>query len=250
MLIRLEKISYGYGKKKVIEDVSLQMEAGDFIGMIGPNGGGKSTIIKILMGLIKPWTGSVVLGKSSKGSTTTIGYLPQYHDFDKRFPISVTEVILSGLVNQKSGGLRFSKADKLKVQTLLDQLGLSAKKNAPVGELSGGQMQRAFLGRAIIADPDLLILDEPVTYVDSKFEQELYEILEEINKQTAILLVSHDVGQIVSVVKTIACVNQSLHYHPSNKISAEVLASYNCPIELITHGKVPHRVLHNHKHHD
>jgi zinc transport system ATP-binding protein len=107
-------------------------------------------------------------------------------------------------------------------------------------------MQRAFLGRAIISNPDLLVLDEPVTYVDSKFEVELYSLLEELNKKTAILLVSHDLGQITSSVKTIACVSGHLHYHPSNLITEKILETYNCPVELITHGRVPHRVLKDH----
>ncbi|MCK5821913.1 MAG: metal ABC transporter ATP-binding protein [Bacteroidales bacterium] len=228
----------------------MEINEGDYIGMIGPNGGGKSTIIKIIMGLLKPWSGKFEIGTKQDGEAVKIGYLPQYQLFDKSFPITVQEVIMSGLMGTHNNLFRFNKQQKEETETLINTLGLESVEKQSIGELSGGQMQRVFLGRALISNPDLLILDEPVTYVDNKFENEMYELLQQINKRTAILLVSHDVGQIVSFVKTIACVNHYLHYHPSNKISEDILASYDCPIELITHGKVPHRVLHNHPHHD
>jgi len=250
VLINLKDISFGYSHNTVIEQVNLEIKKNDFIGMIGPNGGGKSTIIKIIMGLIKPWSGKIEIGTNQKGETIRIGYLPQYHLFDKSFPITVQEVIMSGLIRNQKSLFRFNSKQKAEAKALIKTLGLNNLQNQSIGNLSGGQMQRVFLGRALISNPDLLILDEPVTYVDNKFENEMYDLLQHINKHAAILLVSHDVGQIVSFVKTIACVNRYLHYHPSNKISEDVLASYDCPIELITHGKVPHRVLHNHPHHD
>jgi zinc transport system ATP-binding protein len=117
-----------------------------------------------------------------------------------------------------------------------------------IGELSGGQMQKVLLARAIVASPRLLILDEPNTFVDNKFEGELYEILVQLNKDMGIIIVSHDIGTISTYIKTIACVNRGLHYHKSNQISEEQLASYNCPIKLITHGEVPHTVLKKHNH--
>jgi len=250
VLISLKNICFGYSQEAVIEKVNMDVSEGDYIGMIGPNGGGKSTIIKIIMGLIKPWSGEVVMGTNKYGKPVMIGYLPQYHQFDTSFPITVQEVILSGLIGNQNSHLRFNKNQKAEAKILIKTLGLENVQYRSIGELSGGQMQRVFLGRALISNPDLLILDEPVTYVDNRFENEMYKLLQQINKHTAILLVSHDVGQIVSFVKTIACVNHFLHYHPSNKISEDILASYDCPIELITHGKVPHRVLHNHPKHD
>ncbi|MCD6347173.1 MAG: ABC transporter ATP-binding protein [Bacteroidales bacterium] len=250
MLVKLKDISYGYHDRTVIENVNLEVMKNDFIAMIGPNGGGKSTILKLIMGLIKPWSGQVIYSRSKHGESTSIGYLPQYHVFDKKFPINVLEVILSGLPKSKRARISYSPSEKLLAGQLLNKLGIESISRRSIGELSGGQMQRVFLGRALISEPELLILDEPVTYVDNKFEHEMYDLLKELNKVTAILLVSHDVGQIVSFVKTIACVNHTLHYHPSNKITEQILASYNCPIELITHGKVPHRVLPNHYDHD
>lgn len=246
MLVKLENISCGYESEKAIEGINLEIRREDFIGMIGPNGGGKSTIIKLIMGLVEPWSGQVKFGKRENGKEIKIGYLPQFHEFDHKYPISIKEVILSGLIKKGSLFTRFNSREKERAEEVSIRLGLKDISKKSIGDLSGGQMQRAFLGRAIVSDPDLLILDEPVTYVDSKFELELYELLAEVNKNAAILLVSHDVGQITSSVKTIACVNGHLHYHPTNKITDEILATYNCPVELITHGKVPHRVLKNH----
>lgn len=241
-LVELRDVSFGYSGEKVIDGVNLAIKPGDFIGMIGPNGGGKSTIIKIIMGLLVPWSGTVTFSPD-----INIGYLPQYQVFDNRFPISVEEVVLSGLLKKGRITARMKRPDREKAARVLNLVGMQAYARRSIGELSGGQMQRVFIGRALISDPDLLILDEPVTYVDNRFEQELYQLLEAINRSTAILLVSHDVGQIVSSVRTIACVNRHLHYHPSNKITEEILASYNCPIDLITHGHVPHRVLPTHQ---
>lgn len=133
------------------------------------------------------------------------------------------------------------------IEELLSEMGVIDIRNKAIGELSGGQMQRVFLCRALISKPKVLILDEPDTFVDNRFEGELYEKLKQLNKEVAIILVSHDVGTISSYVKTIACVNRELHYHPDNRITQEQLNSYNCPIKLITHGEVPHTVL---KHHD
>jgi zinc transport system ATP-binding protein len=241
-LVELKSVSFGYRDEPVIDHVDLVIGEGDFIGMIGPNGGGKSTIIRIIMGLLEPWSGEVIIAKD-----INIGYLPQTHTFDKRFPISVLEVVLSGLLKIHGITTRVSKTDKQKAMEVLEKVGMAEFAPRSIGELSGGQMQRVFIGRALISKPGLLILDEPVTFVDNRFEQELYNLLETISNETAILLVSHDVGQIVSSVKTIACVNKHLHYHPSNQITEKILESYNCPIDLITHGRVPHRVLPNHQ---
>src|SRR5690606_16857785 len=143
---------------------------------------------------------------------------------------------------------RFTRSDKARAMEILEMMGIAHLRKKSIGELSGGQMQRAFLGRAIISEPRLLILDEPNTFVDNKFEHDLYELLSHLNEKMAIMMVSHDVGTITTYVKTIACVNRNLHYHRSNIITQSQLAAYNCPIQLITHGEVPHTVLGEHHH--
>lgn len=241
-LLELKSINAAYDDKLVLKDVDLVVKQNDFVGIIGPNGGGKTTLLKVILGILKPVSGEVNVNGS------TIGYLPQINQVDKKFPISVRDVVLSGLMGVKKLLGRYSSENRNRANELMEQMGILHLKNKNIGELSGGQLQRVFLCRAIIADPQLLILDEPDTYVDSNFEVELYDILDKLNDHMAIIIVSHDVGTICSHVKTIACVNQTLCYHDSNIISQEQLAAYNCPIDLVTHGEVPHRVLKKHHH--
>lgn len=246
-LIEIKDLTVGYDDNVVLDKVSLDVFSGDFIGVIGPNGGGKTTLIKTILGLLKPTSGKLTLHISK----TNIGYLPQVNQVDKRFPISVIDVVRSG----KAESALFSSFhknthEKEKAESLLSEMGIINIRNKAIGELSGGQMQRVFLCRALMNEPELLILDEPGTYVDNNFEGELYLKLKELNEQMAILLISHDVGTISFFVKTIACVNRSLHHHPSNVISEDQLASYNCPLQIITHGNIPHTVLKLHDEHE
>jgi zinc transport system ATP-binding protein len=244
-LVSIKNMDVAYQKHLVLSDVSLSIFERDFIGIIGPNGGGKTTLIKAIVGLLKPQNGSVehTLDKSE------IGYLPQGNQVDESFPITVGEVIASGLEHGLKIDFRNAKKRQQKVAKTLETVGMEALCSRPVGELSGGEFQRTMLARAIISSPKLLVLDEPDTYVDNQFETELYSLLKELNEQMTILLVSHDIGTISPYIKTIACVNRDLHYHTSNEISEEQLKVYNCPIEIITHGTVPHRVIKEHIHH-
>lgn len=242
-ILELKNITAGYDHQPALTDVNFEVNDTDFIGIIGPNGGGKTTLLKVILGLIKPYSGEMIYHTPKQN---LFGYLPQNNRFDQRFPICVTEVVLSGLLSEKGLLKSYNKADRHKAEELLEKYGMGTYKKAPIGDLSGGQMQRVFLCRAIISSPRVLILDEPTTYVDSNFEKEFYSILKELNKTLSIVMVSHDLGTICSYVKTIACVNRKLHYHHSNLITPEQLKSYNCPIEILAHGPVPHRVLVNH----
>ncbi|WP_167610570.1 metal ABC transporter ATP-binding protein [Maribellus sediminis] len=243
-LLKIENLTFGYDKQPVLENVNLEVHEKDFLGVIGPNGGGKTTLLKVILGLVKPDKGKVTFSEDLHKRKQPIGYLPQVRYIDRKFPITVLDVVLSGAIMQNK---RRSKAEiKATAEKLLDDMGLLSISRKAIGELSGGQMQRVFLCRALISDPKLLILDEPDTFVDNRFEGELYEKLLQLNKEIAIILVSHDVGTISSHVKTIACVNKHLHYHPSNQISEEQLESYNCPIQVISHGQIPHTVLKHH----
>jgi zinc transport system ATP-binding protein len=165
---------------------------------------------------------------------------------DINYPVTVRDIILSGLMIRKSVFSGMTTADKIKAGKVIEELGLSGMSKYTLNELSGGQMQRVFLGRAIIGDPKLLLLDEPGNFVDTTFENDFYEKLKDLNKRMAILMVSHDVGTISAHIKSFACVNRSLHYHPSHEITNEDLLAYGCPIQLVTHGDVPHTVLKRH----
>lgn len=243
-ILELKNITAGYDHQAVLHDVNFAICPEDFIGIIGPNGGGKTTLLKVILGLLKPMSGEVIYHTSRQN---LFGYLPQNNRFDQRFPINVTEVVLSGLMSEKGLYRTYTREDRQKAGELLERYGMGKYKKTPIGDLSGGQMQRVFLCRAIISSPQILILDEPTTYVDSNFEKEFYSILQELSKTLSIVMVSHDLGTICSYVKSIACVNRQLHYHESNLITAEQLKSYHCPIELLTHGQVPHRVLDTHE---
>lgn len=243
-LIDIQNLTVGYEDQFVLENINMTIEDHDFIGVIGPNGGGKTTLIKTILGLKKNWSGSIV----SHVKASKIGYLPQFNPFDKQFPITVEQVVLSGLSGKKGLFKRYTKDDRNHAECLMVKAGVIDYKSKSIGTLSGGQMQRTLLCRALINKPKLLILDEPSTFVDSKFEGELFDWLKELNNDMAILMVSHDIGTVSAHIKTIACVNKNLHYHKSNKITAEQLAHYKCPIQIITHGEVPHQVLANHKH--
>lgn len=250
-LIKIEDLSVAYDGKTVLRDVNLTVYENDFLGIIGPNGGGKTTLVKTVLGLKKANKGKIFFFRDGKETEhITMGYLPQYSSIDKNFPISVQEVILSGLSSQKSLMSRFTSRQHGQVEEVINRMGLEGLENRPIGALSGGQLQRALLGRAIISNPDVLILDEPSTYIDKRFEAKLYELLIEINKECAIILVSHDIGTVLQNVKSIACVNETLHYHPDTEVSADWLEkNFNCPIELLGHGQLPHRVLCEHRHH-
>jgi zinc transport system ATP-binding protein len=246
-LLEIKSLSAAYDSNIVLEDINFHVNENDFIGVIGPNGGGKTTLLKIILGLIKPFKGSISFN-SELLSENTIGYLPQISTGDVNYPVTVTDVVLSGMMIKKKVLSRMSLADKTRAGEVIGHLGLAGFERSPLNELSGGQLQRVFLGRAIIGDPKLLLLDEPGNFVDSTFENDFYEKLKELNNRMAILMVSHDIGMISSHVKSYACVNKNLHYHPSSEITNEQLLAYGCPIQLITHGDVPHTVLKQHNH--
>ena len=243
-LIKIENLTLGYDKTTVLEKVNLAVFENDFLGVIGPNGGGKTTLLKAILGLLKPFSGKIVFRDDIDGQRKPIGYLPQVKHIDRKFPITVFDVVKSGEImkNNYKTGIPI----KEKVNNLLNEMGVYDIKNKAIGQLSGGQMQRVFLCRALLSDPKVLILDEPDTFVDNRFEGELYEKLKLLNQKMAIILVSHDIGTISAYVKTIACVNRNLHYHASNMITQEQLDGYNCPIQILSHGEIPHTILKHH----
>ena len=245
-LVSLKNVSVQYDENIALESVSLDIYPDDFLGIIGPNGGGKTTLVKAILGTISH-NGEVAYSPTlSEQGHRLIGYLPQQTEFDRAFPISVIEVVMSGLQAEKGLMKRYSTADRKRAMQLLEMAGIADIAERQISEISGGQMQRALLCRAVILEPKLLILDEPTNFVDNQFENELYTLLRRLNERMAIVMVSHDLGTITSVVKSIVCVNRTVHRHDSNVITAEQLENYHCPIQIISHGNIPHTVLEHH----
>ena len=247
-VVRLENVWVSYGDMPVLEDINLQVAEHDFLGIIGPNGGGKSTLLKVILGLIKPERGMVtVLGNTPDKSRSRIGYVPQYSNYDHNFPVSVMDVVTMGRYG-KAGLLKpYGRTDKEAAQRALGRVGMLDHAGAQIGQLSGGQQQRAFIARALVSEPQLLLLDEPTASVDSAMQTDFYELLEHLKEEMAIIMVSHDIGAVSVFVDKIACLNVQLYYHGSREITPEILeATYNCPVQLIAHGDVPHRVLKEH----
>lgn len=246
-IVSLRDVSVCYDGTPVLKGVNLDVHSDDFIGVIGPNGGGKTTLAKAILKAL-PYSGEINYSSDIEcNGYRRIGYLPQTSDIDKSFPISVREIILSGLQAQKRLLGRYTAHDRTKVNELLQTCGIGHLAEKTIGTLSGGEMQRTLLCRALISDPKLLILDEPTNFVDNTFERELYTLLRRFNEKMAIVMVSHDLGTITSYVKSIVCVNGHVHRHNSNIITAEQLHNYNCPIQIVYHGDIPHTVLEKHE---
>lgn len=246
-IVELKNVWVYFDSKVILENVNLIVREKDFLGVIGPNGGGKTTLLKVILGLIKPDRGEVkVFGKSPEKSRKYIGYVPQKSIFDQYFPITALEVVLMGLCNKKKIFERYTKEDIEKAEKALELVEMLEYKDMQIGELSGGQQQRVFIARALVSEPRLLLLDEPTVGVDILIQEEFYELLKELNKNMAIIMVSHDISAISIYVKQIACLNRKLYYHDDKEIPKEELEEiYQCPIEMLAHG-MPHRVLRNH----
>ena len=207
-IIEVENVWMQYDSRPILRDINLSVKKGDFLAITGPNGGGKTTLLRLILKLLHPTRGSVVY--RTDGQITDkipIGYLPQKSMIDNRFPITVKEVIESGLLAQK---VDRTERD-LRTAEIIEMMGLSEHASASIGQLSGGQMQRTLLGRALISEPEVLVLDEPLSYVDKRFEHHLYDIIEKVSLRTTILLVSHEMSTIAGMANRHIIVDHSIH---------------------------------------
>jgi len=201
-IIELKDVSAGYDGRAVVNNISLTICHNDFYGIIGSNGAGKTTLIKVILGLLKPMSGSVDFYKDGlKVNHIDMGYLPQYSTIDKKFPISVFDVVLSGLNDDKTLFKSFSKTERDRTLEIIRKVGLEGYEKRPIGELSGGQTQRVLLARALAAKPEVLILDEPGTYIDKHFETQMLRLLEEANQHCTIILVTHNIDHVIQNTK-------------------------------------------------
>jgi len=247
-LLEARGVTFGYGREVVLEGIDLAIEPRDFLAIIGPNGGGKTTLVKVLLGLLRPWSGEVVYHLPG-GRRGRLGYVPQFSTFDRGFPLRVADVVLMGKLGERGLLRPYTRADRAAVERVLDRLELADLARAHVSEISGGQLQRVLIARAVVADPEILFLDEPTASIDAESRQALQSLLAELNQRIPIVVVTHDVTAVAPMAKNIACVNRRLHYHPGGEIDQEILEEvYGCPVELVAHGGVAHRVLAAHDH--
>lgn len=246
--VRFEQVDVILDNRLVLQDIHFSIADKEFLGIIGPNGGGKTTLLKTMLGLIKPARGSITLyGKPIQSGKKYVGYVPQYSTYLQEYPISVFEVVLLGRIGRKSAFGSYGENDKRIVKESLDRVGLFHLHDRTANDLSGGERQRMLIARALAVEPKLLLLDEPTASVDTKTSGGFYDLLHELNEEMTIILVTHDTNVVSRYVKKIACLNKSMIYHDSKEIQKEVLeAVYGCPVEMIAHG-VPHRVLNDHE---
>jgi zinc transport system ATP-binding protein len=219
----MKNVSFAYAKEKVLENVDLTIEHLDFASIVGPNGGGKTTLLKLLLGLLKPTSGDIkIFGKPPKKSILRVGYMPQYSKLDMQFPVNVLDIVLMGRLGHSTGG-RYSKADRFAAESALEEVNMSDFVGYRFSELSGGQRQRILIARALCCEPELLLLDEPTSNIDPEVEEALSCILKELNRRMTILLVSHDMGFVSQIVKSVICVNRRAVIHPTSEIDGKLI---------------------------
>ncbi len=222
-IIEVNNVSFKYGDQVVLENIQLEINKGDFLGLVGPNGSGKSTLLKIILGLIQPTSGEVrMFGKpiSKFNQWSKVGYVSQKaNSFNRGFPASVEEIVETGLYGELGIFKRVGQKEKERVKMALEQVGLSDLGSRNIAKLSGGQQQRAFIARAIVSNPEIIILDEPTVGVDTESVKQFYQLMGQLNEKLGltIVLVSHDIGTITEKVTKLACLNKKLFCHGSPK---------------------------------
>jgi zinc transport system ATP-binding protein len=253
-VIEIDNLSFAYNGRSVLHQVHLTIQAGDFMAMTGPNGGGKTTLIKLMLGLLKPQTGTLrILGSTPGRSCHRIGYVPQNTHINPEFPISALDVVLMGQLQPGNRRMRHLRKDRVVAHEALDKMEMGAHCHRRMGELSGGQRQRVFIARALVCEPEILLLDEPTAHIDTKGEADLYQWLNTMNQAMTIVVVSHNLLVLSTHVKSVACVNQRLHYHPIEQLTGKSLETLCpctveevCPVELVTHS-LTHHLMQGHK---
>ncbi len=235
-VIALAGVTFGYEGVVVIEDTNLEVAAGDFASVVGPNGGGKSTLLKLILGTLEPDRGIVrVFGQPPAQVRSRVGYMPQSAQHDPRFPVTVMDVILMGRLKAGAAG-PYRRADRQAAERALGEVGLSDLRNRRMADLSGGERQRVLIARALCGDPQLLLLDEPTAGVDSPAEERLMQLLQELNRRMTILMVSHDLGFVSQIVQRVICVNRRVRIHTASELTAEHIRElYGAPVRLVHH---------------
>lgn len=239
-------VHFSYGRQPVLEGIDLAVAPRDYLAILGPNGGGKTTLLKVILGLVEPQRGEVVSHLAH--GRGRLGYVPQFSTFERGIPLRVRDVALMGRIGRRGLGRRFAREDRERASEALAAVRLEDHADAMADELSGGQVQRLLLARALVGEPEMMLLDEPMASLDAESRGLVRDLLLELNRTMPIVVVTHDPAAVAPDIRHIACLNRRLTFHGEGELGAEVLEeTYGCPVELLTHG-VPHRVLAEHRH--
>lgn len=235
-IVKIKDVSFAYNREPVLENVNLTIKNREFTSIVGPNGGGKSTLLKLLLGLLRPNTGEIrIFDKTPEKVQHRIGYMPQHVQFDIQFPVTVMEVVLMGRLGHTLGG-RYSKKDRQIAENSLEEVHSVNLAKRSFSDLSGGQRQRVLIARALSCEPDLLLLDEPTANIDPEVEEALFEILKSLNKRMTILFATHDIGFVSQSVRSVICVNRCVVVHPTSELTGEIIKDiYGGEICMIRH---------------
>jgi zinc transport system ATP-binding protein len=223
-VISIRDVSFSYGESPVLDNVSLEILDGEFVGLVGPNAGGKSTLLKLVLGLLEPQRGDVrVLGQAPRQAVRRVGYVPQYPTFPRDFPISVEQVVLLGRLGFGPMLGWYRSSDRSAAARVLAEVEAGDLAGRRIGTLSGGQLQRVLLARALVGEPEILILDEPTANIDQRMEGDIFDLLARLNQRLTILVVSHDIAFISGYVDRVACLNQTLVCHETDSIGGDLV---------------------------
>ena len=236
-VIKIRDLHFNYGDVPILEDINIDIHQKEFIGMVGPNGSGKTILLKIILGLLAPDHGTVeVLGKPPVQSVKNVGYMPQFAPFTRDFPISVEETVLMGRLGKTSSMGFFSKEDKQLAAESMEAVEVLDLRKRSIGSLSGGQLQRALIARALTCNPEIMILDEPTANVDMKVEKDIFDLLKRLNEKITIIVVTHDIGFISQYIDRVACINRTLICHPTSELTGETIENlYGTHVHMVHH---------------
>ena len=238
-VVQFDGVSFSYGERPVLQDVTFTLRRGEFVAVLGPNGGGKTTLLRLILGLLEPASGSIhVFGSSPREAGDRLGYVPQYLRFDPRFPVQVLDVVLMGRLGPGRAGF-YRAADREAARGALAAVGVEELAGRSFAELSGGQRQRVLIARALACRPELLLLDEPTANVDRVAERMLQELLSELGRRLTVRLVSHDVGFVTRAVSWCLCVNRTVLVHPTAELDGTLVSAfYGAPMQVVRHERV------------
>ena len=237
-IINIDDVSFSYSNIPVVRNVNLAVREGEFLGVIGPNAGGKSTLLKLILGLLQPDAGEItVFGKRPEKGRSRIGYVPQHPAFSRDFPINVRDAVLLGRLGETRWYGGYTQEDKEIAINALKAVEIDNIRNQTIDSLSGGQLQRVLIARALASRPDILILDEPTANIDVRAEEDIFGLLKQYNDHMTIIVVSHDIGFISGYVNRVACLNQTLLCHTTSEISGKTIEElYGAPVRMIQHA--------------